>query len=262
MRSLRLALLITFLTGLLAFQKSSASPSATLIVESFRELNGRATDSEASVMSSVSFEAFTVRCEGAEWTTYHISSDNPRFTVSSMISPIQCGSSYWVYFRFSPKEAGLTNGTVTFTSPVGTVTKEIIGNGLLHMDTEQWVVDLSPGTRAPSLILDSQRGYLYISDSGQNRILVFSPQTRSVVKTIDVGPAPVGLAMTPNHDRLYVANSQGSSISVVDLNAQQELYKIPLPSLGPDPVWQPWNMTIVSDTLALVGNAPNQRIQP
>jgi YVTN family beta-propeller protein len=245
----------------------SSSQSVGLIVEPVREWYSMTTDFDSLVGDWVFHYAFGVRCEGAFSTTVTLTHDNPRFEPSWTAESIQCGSIYLSSFRFSPTEAGITTDNVTFSSELGTVTKRLIGNGVIEETPEYWIADLGPGTSAQRLVYDSKREFLYITDAGNDQVIVFSPSTQAVLSRISVGADPLGLAMTSDQQRLYVANSgiihPGEySVSVIDLDTLSELYKIPIPSLYPDPdeyweyLYTPYEIAIVSDTLALLSNDP------
>lgn len=65
---------------------------------------------------------------------------------------------------------------------------------------------------------DTARQRLYIANSGFNRIEVFDLRTRKFSTPIKVGQLPRALALAPDGNTLYVANSGGESISIVDVN--------------------------------------------
>jgi YVTN family beta-propeller protein len=97
---------------------------------------------------------------------------------------------------------------------------------------------------------------LYVTDNSLNRVVVFSPVTRSVVATIPVGIHPVGLALTSDGETLYVANSGEYSVSVVDVDLRTQLYKIGTSSQDPGSGFNPYDIAVVSDTVALVSSDP------
>jgi DNA-binding beta-propeller fold protein YncE len=71
------------------------------------------------------------------------------------------------------------------------------------------------------ILLDEARGRLYITNSGFNRIEVFDTQQQKFLSPIPVGQMPHQMAMGTDGNTLYVGNTGGESISIVDLNAQQ-----------------------------------------
>jgi hypothetical protein len=71
------------------------------------------------------------------------------------------------------------------------------------------------------IVLDEARGRLYITNSGYNRIEVFDTQQQIFLNPIPVGQMPHQMAMGTDGNTLYVGNTGGESIGIVDLNAQQ-----------------------------------------
>ena len=75
---------------------------------------------------------------------------------------------------------------------------------------------------------------VFFSDAGGNSVAVLDPATGNVVHTIRVGSSPRGMAFAPGGGRLFVANHDSSSISVVDLAALATVDSFGLPG-GGDP---------------------------
>jgi DNA-binding beta-propeller fold protein YncE len=85
------------------------------------------------------------------------------------------------------------------------------------------------------IVLDEPRGLIYITNSGYNRIEVFDTATRTFLPPIPVGQLPHQMAMGLDGSTLYVANTGGESIQVVDLDQQLVTGSItfpPIPRLG------------------------------
>ena len=49
--------------------------------------------------------------------------------------------------------------------------------------------------------------FVYVANGGSNNVSVIRTSDNTVVDTVDVGDAPVGVAVTPDGDFVYVANS-------------------------------------------------------
>ncbi len=95
-------------------------------------------------------------------------------------------------------------------------------------------VPVSTNTTAEGLqdiVLDQARQKLYLTNSGYNRVEVFDLATSQFVKPIDVGQLPHTMAMGLDGSTLYVANTGGESISMVDLDAQQVTGNIQFPAI-------------------------------
>jgi DNA-binding beta-propeller fold protein YncE len=68
------------------------------------------------------------------------------------------------------------------------------------------------------ILLDEARGRVYITNSGYNRIEVFDIQKQHFLNPIPVGQLPHQMAMGTDGKTLYVGNTGGESISIVDLD--------------------------------------------
>lgn len=89
---------------------------------------------------------------------------------------------------------------------------------------------LSSAEGLQDIVLDAGRNRIYISNSGYNRLEVFDLQKLRFTTPIDVGQLPHSLA-TGFDGFLYVANTGGESISIVDLEAQKVVGSIPFPPI-------------------------------
>ncbi len=69
------------------------------------------------------------------------------------------------------------------------------------------------------VVLDAARQRLYLSNSSYNRVEVFDIAKQRFAAPINVGQLPHALALGLDGNTLYVANTGGESISVVDLDA-------------------------------------------
>ena len=68
------------------------------------------------------------------------------------------------------------------------------------------------------MVSDNNRQRLYIANSGLNRVEVFDTRANQFLAPIKVGQLPRSLALAPYGKLLYVANTGGESISIVDLD--------------------------------------------
>src|SRR5207253_5528677 len=77
------------------------------------------------------------------------------------------------------------------------------------------------------MLMDAPRQRLYIANYTQDQIDVFSLATQTFLPPIRVGNRPLSMAMAdPN--TLVVANNGSEAISIVDLDAMQEVEQIPM----------------------------------
>jgi hypothetical protein len=99
------------------------------------------------------------------------------------------------------------------------------------------------------VIIDDACEYVYLTNTSQNRVEIFSLQTLTLQTPIQVGSQPVGLDITPDGTLMYVANAGGNNISVVDLAQRVELRKINILSGFLNDT--PYSIAIASNGLAL-----------
>lgn len=84
--------------------------------------------------------------------------------------------------------------------------------------------------RVGDVVIDSSNRFVYASNTSNDRIEVISLATHVVVATIAVGPTPIGLDLSPDGTRLYVANSGDNTVSVVDVPTRSQLRTITIPA--------------------------------
>lgn len=97
----------------------------------------------------------------------------------------------------------------------------------------------SPGNQAsPSgneglqdVLLDEARGRVYVTNSGYNRIEVFDLRRQRFIEPISVGQLPHQMAMHTDGRTLYVGNTGGESISVVDLDLGKTVAQVDFPPI-------------------------------
>jgi len=66
------------------------------------------------------------------------------------------------------------------------------------------------------MVMDAPRMRLYIANAGLNRVEIFDMRSGEFLAPVKVGQLPRSLALTPDGGTLYVANSGGESISIID----------------------------------------------
>ena len=69
------------------------------------------------------------------------------------------------------------------------------------------------------LVLDEKRSRLYISNAGKNQIEVFDTANQQFLNPLPGGQFPNQMALGTDGDTLYVANTGGESVQLVDLNS-------------------------------------------
>lgn len=119
----------------------------------------------------------------------------------------------------------LTCGTL---SGGETVAQGRAGQRLTRSVVAGKTVRLPVGSKIMDAAVDTLRKRMYLSNIAHNRVEVFDLVTEAFRPAILVGSEPWGLAMSrtavPLQDSLWVANSGGANLSVVDLNAEQEAH--------------------------------------
>ena len=79
------------------------------------------------------------------------------------------------------------------------------------------------------ILLDEPRGLVYITNSGFNRIEVFDTVKQRFVNPIPVGQLPHQMAMGSDGKTLYVGNTGGESIGIIDLDLQRVVDSVVFP---------------------------------
>ena len=97
------------------------------------------------------------------------------------------------------------------------------------------------------IITDSVRQRVYIANSGMNQVEVFDTKSKAFLSPIKVGQLPRSLAITPDGNTLYVANTGGESISIIDLDKGQVTGKVKFPAL-------PYNASTTLITPSLIAS--------
>jgi uncharacterized protein (TIGR03437 family) len=77
--------------------------------------------------------------------------------------------------------------------------------------------NINAGEGLQDMLPDYNRQRLYITNSGMNRIEVFDMKTQRFMTPIKTGQLPHNMAMGTDGNTVYVANTGGESISIIDL---------------------------------------------
>lgn len=81
------------------------------------------------------------------------------------------------------------------------------------------------------ILVDEARGRVYITNAGYNRIEVFDRARQRFLTPIEVGQMPHQMAMAGDGTTLYVANTGGESISIVDLDLGKVTGSVEFPAI-------------------------------
>jgi hypothetical protein len=80
------------------------------------------------------------------------------------------------------------------------------------------------------ILVDEQRNRVYITNAGYNRIEVFDKLKQRFIEPIETGQLPHQMALAGDGSRLYVANTGGESISLIDLDSGKIVDSIKFPA--------------------------------
>lgn len=81
------------------------------------------------------------------------------------------------------------------------------------------------------ILLDDARGLVYMTNSGYNRIEVFDVKKQHFVNPIPAGQLPHQMAMGGDGKTLYVGNTGGESISIIDLDLGRVVDNVVFPAV-------------------------------
>jgi hypothetical protein len=136
--------------------------------------------------------------------------------------------------------AGTVQGTslnITLSSPEAINIPPVIRVYMNYRQSDQrgvvYPVPTSPNGNEglQDIVLDEARGRLYITNSAFNRIEVFDLKKQHFVDPIAVGQLPHQMAMGGDGVTLYVANTGGESISIVDLDLARVIDSVQFPPI-------------------------------
>ena len=115
------------------------------------------------------------------------------------------------------------------------------------------------GTGYGSVVADATGHYAYISNTAQDRVDVVDIIQRRLVGGIAVGDQPMGLDLSADGTRLYVANRGSATISEIDTSARTVVRSITLPTFADLPL-QPQDVAYAAGGRLVVANdsASNQ----
>ncbi|MCC7156826.1 MAG: hypothetical protein IT161_19770, partial [Bryobacterales bacterium] len=83
---------------------------------------------------------------------------------------------------------------------------------------------------ATDLVLDETRARLYLVNSGQQRVEVYSIAQRRFAGVVQTDLFPVSAAMSRAGKFLYVTCHEGSSLNIIDLDTLAVMRKVSLPA--------------------------------
>src|SRR3981189_3739289 len=83
---------------------------------------------------------------------------------------------------------------------------------------------------ASDLVLDEGRNRLYLVNTPQNRVEVYSIQRRRLLDPITTSAQPISAAMSLSGKFLYITSYAGSTLDVIDLDSGITITRVNLPA--------------------------------
>ncbi len=90
------------------------------------------------------------------------------------------------------------------------------------------VLDTGPITNHVNLVRNAKGRFAYVTVGGLNQVQVYRADDFEKVASVPVGPLPHGLWPSGDGTRVYVANENGDTVSVVDTLANRVVATIPI----------------------------------
>lgn len=114
------------------------------------------------------------------------------------------------------------------------VTKENNALYVIDLKTKNILKQVDLGAEAYTCVLSSDNKTLYISLWGGDKILCFNTQKQTIENAFAVGDNPNEVILSKDGKRLFVANANDNSVSIIDLQ-KQKLIETLNTALYPDP---------------------------
>jgi YVTN family beta-propeller protein len=100
---------------------------------------------------------------------------------------------------------------------------------LLIIDGEEKKIlaRLDPAQKLPHMVqLSRDEKKAYVANAGSGSVSVLSLKDRRLMKTVEVGGVPMGLALTNNGDRLFVTTRDQNQIAVIDTKKDEVIKRV------------------------------------
>ena len=99
---------------------------------------------------------------------------------------------------------------------------------VLDLDSTKEIASITNLKRVHGIALAKEFGKGFISDGGDNAIVVFDLKSNAVTQKIKVGDAPDAVLYEPTKKRVYAFNAHSHSASVIDAQTEKIIATVPL----------------------------------
>jgi len=162
--------------------------------------------------------------------------------VAPSVRAVNTQTSNEVDFTYTTSAAALNPGTVAPTSfliqspeAVNIPATVTVFQNFRNSEAQGTILPIPIGNGANEGLIEmayeSRRNRLYIANSGLNRVEVFDVASNQFMTPIKVGQLPHSVAITPDGSTMYVANTGGENISIVDLDQGTIVDRVQFPPL-------------------------------
>src|SRR5439155_11445827 len=125
-----------------------------------------------------------------------------------------------------------SQANVILTSPEAINIEPTVSVNLNFRDVDQRGTIVAVNGTLVDILADANRSRVYIADSLNSQILVFDTARQGFLSPVEVGAQPKSMALVGNN-LMAVATSAAETISVVDLDALQQVQQIPMGPVNP-----------------------------
>jgi len=149
-----------------------------------------------------------------------------------------------------------TNGMVyVLSAGLGDISGWIFDGSLAAVNGATYNVSsvVPLGLVPQGMVVDSVRGTIYVSETGDDNVTVLNAASLQVVATVRVGSEPFAMAIDPAGDALFVANALSQNVSVVSTTTDGVVASVPTGS-------EPYGLTVGPDGLVFVRNANSSNL--
>lgn len=149
------------------------------------------------------------------------------------VSDVGEGSSVWVIdgntnkYLYSIENTGKTTTGLAIDSEKRVLYVTNMGTneiGVIDLEARKLVKSYSAhGERPVNLVLDQPTGRLFVVDQGTNEVNVIKAESGELIRKIPAGKGALGIKMDPVRKRVYTANRQDGTVTVIDADSYKVL---------------------------------------